>query len=576
MIPLQFVIALPRIGDGASREFRLAASAEDALEFSPSIWFDPATPVIQLGHEAWIAGFAFSGSLTAKPDEITAELARHDTVEAKARWLSAHIWGGYIALLRDRHQRNWHIFSDPSGLLPVLAIERDGTLILASHARLLFRASRQTPTVCFDGLALHLRRPEIPQRTTCLVGIDELEPGTLLDPGGAGAQPIAIWQASDFVPQGAAASISEAAERLREVAIQTMDGWAMVFGKVAVAASGGVDSSLICAALADAHRTFDCITVSTQDRAGDERSFAKEVAEAFSARCAVRFYEAALYDPQRTASAGLARPSRRSFVSVFDDLLRQAMDELGASVVVDGNGGDNLFCFLHSAAPVFDRLRHEGLGRGAWQSLVEMCRITGCSVPTMMMAVLRRCDNRRSDHISPDESLFLNPEAAPGAPTPLRRWTAPGLDARSGTFAHLSLIAHAHNQIHPLTCPQPRFSPLHSQPLIECCLGLPSWIWASGGINRAPARLAFADALPRSTIGRVSKTGPDSFVRSAFAQHRSAIAGRLLEGLLAGHALLDRRAVELALCVDEVTDSTTIERLLDLLEAENWAQSWVR
>ena len=110
----------------------------------------------------------------------------------------------------------------------------------------------------------------------------------------------------------------------------------------------------------------------------------------------------------------------------------------------------------------------------------------------------------------------------------------------------------------------------------EYCLGVPSWVWSHGGRNRAPARSAFARELPVSVRTRTSKTGPDSFLRIAFARHRPVIRDRLLGGLLATNKILDRSAVASALDVDEVTDLVQIERLMDLLEAENWARSWSR
>ncbi|AKM08758.1 hypothetical protein AB433_00020 [Croceicoccus naphthovorans] len=58
-----------------------------------------------------------------------------------------------------------------------------------------------------------------------------------------------------------------------------------------------------------------------------------------------------------------------------------------------------------------------------------------------------------------------------------------------------------------------------SQPLLEFCLGVPTWTWVTGGQNRALARAAFADLLPRSVLDRTSKAGPDSFIRSAFDRH---------------------------------------------------------
>ncbi|MGK4422636.1 asparagine synthase-related protein, partial [Klebsiella pneumoniae] len=58
----------------------------------------------------------------------------------------------------------------------------------------------------------------------------------------------------------------------------------------------------------------------------------------------------------------------------------------------------------------------------------------------------------------------------------------------------------------------PTVSPLLSQPLVETCLGVPSWLWFEGGRNRVVARRAFAGDLPADVIWRRSKGTPDSFV----------------------------------------------------------------
>ena len=95
-------------------------------------------------------------------------------------------------------------------------------------------------------------------------------------------------------------------------------------------------------------------------------------------------------------------------------------------------------------------------------------------------------------------------------------------------------------------------------------------------MNRALARAAFAHDLPPAVMARTSKAGPDSFVRQVFAQNRTVIGERLLDGLLAANGVIDRRAVEEALATDETEDDSNFDRVLDLLEAENWARSWTR
>ena len=338
----------------------------------------------------------------------------------------------------------------------------------------------------------------------------------------------------------------------------------------------GGDSSFICAALAHSGERFDCVTLATPDPSGDERIYANRVAEWFGVRCVERIYDPAFYDPSRSSSRGLPRPARRSFQHILDALLVDAMADLGASVIYDGNGGDNLFCFLHSSAPVADRLAAEGLGTGVLRSLIDMCHITGCSVPTMVAAVLRRRLGKGTRESWPVDASLLTCGTDAAYSEPLVPWLSPLGISGSGKRDHMVLIVRAQNHIHGLAAGPPRFSPLMSQPLMEFCLGVPTWIWAHGGRNRALARAAFAQELPPAVLARTSKAGPDSFVRQIFALNRNSIAERLLDGLLAANGVIDRHAVEAALRTDERDDNSMFGRILDLLEAENWARSWTR
>jgi asparagine synthase (glutamine-hydrolysing) len=115
---------------------------------------------------------------------------------------------------------------------------------------------------------------------------------------------------------------------------------------------------------------------------------------------------------------------------------------------------------------------------------------------------------------------------------------------------------------------------LFSQPLVETCLAIPSWVWCQGGINRAPARAAFAAELPAAITGRVAKAGPDTVMRAVFARDWARLRAMLHDGLLAGQALLDLAAIDAALALDSQADDDRIYRLLDLVEAEAWARSW--
>lgn len=575
MTPMRYLLAIPRQA-GAPASLGGVARPELVLESSPAIWLAPGTPSLDLPGHGLMVGVAFTRDTFRLVEGASTLPKTNPDPSAWAAALLRHCWGAYLAVLADPATGGWSLLCDPSGLLPAYRFLTSRHVLVASDPALLAELPDCPMAVSYPAIAAHLQRPELRRRETCLADLDELTPGALHPLAGREKESSQLWSPARFLPSHPTPGFTEAAEELRDTARSVMRCWSGAFGRVAVAASGGVDSSFIAAALGASRSDFDCITIATRDRSGDERHHAKLVAASLGVRCVERVLDPARFDPTWPASAGLPRPARRSFLAVLDTLLVDALAELGAGMVLDGNGGDNLFCFLHSSAPVLDRLRAEGLNRRTLRTLLDMCRITGCSIPTMLRAVLRRLRNRDRPRPWPTDMSFLaSDKVDPGIAL------TPWLEAMDGPWGgkhdHISLVMHAQNHIHGLAGTLPRFSPLASQPLVEFCFGIPTWLWCQGGTNRALARTAFARELPAAILARTSKAGPDSFIRAAFAAHRPAIAERLLDGLLASHHVIDRPAVERALRVDYgYSDDGAFDRLLDLLEAENWCQSWTR
>jgi asparagine synthase (glutamine-hydrolysing) len=563
MNTVRFILAVPYSTKRSPYPVRVDAPTE-TQGMDAAFWASPETPVRRLAGSALALGTVFA---KAPRDNMVRAIDAPASAHDHARILAREYWGAYVALLWDDARPSFAVMVDPSGLVPVFHTRAPGHHLFASDPSLL------DAVPSYPDLFNHLLRPELRHRRTCLSGVAEVPPGALAIAAGHRVDVLQLWRPERFFPDGDISTLCDAAARLRECAIQTIGAWAGTFGKVAVATSGGVDSSLVCAALAHTTTAFECISLATSDRSGDERLHALAVANHIGVGCTSRLFDPAGFDPARSASAGLARPSRRAFLNLYDDAFEEARLACGAQVVLDGNMGDNLFCYLTSAAPVIDRLRAEGFGQGVIRTLVDMCRITGVSMPVMAMAVLRRLAGRGAQDPWPPDYRLINPARAADTADPLTPWLENWSARRDGRIDHLRLIMHAQNHLNDLAGPRRRFSPLASQPLVELCLGIDTWLWTEGGINRAVARRAFASDLPEPIVQRTSKSGPDSLIRFVFAKNRLVIAERLLDGCLAQHGLLDRAALEQALRLDEFRDVMLVERILDLLEAENWVRS---
>lgn len=572
-----FAFALPHsVGQSWMGPFERARQPQNLCADTPRLWADRCTPLIDLGAAGVILGVLFSRASATRIICLPDDAPNFGDAGTLAAWLVRACWGAYVAILIDLQANNIQILVDPSGLLPAYSAESETHHLIVSHPELIERACGTRPQPSWTGIQGQLARPDLRQRGTSLDGVHEFRRGELVGLGAKRPVGKRLWSPEMFMPVDTGRSSNDVAEELNALATSVIGSWAGVLGPVVVAASGGVDSSFICAALAKARQPFDCVTLATADPSGDESAYVDLLAAHLGVRSVVRVFDIDHIDPRRSASVELARPSRRSFIAALDAALIDAAQSLGAKTIFDGNGGDNLFCFLHSASPVIDRLLSEGPGRGSVSTFIDMCRLTDCDIPTMARATLRRLFRKRGGSVwSPDLRLLASTSAELDHVEPLSPWFDVSVGHHPGKHDHLALILRNQNRLNGLgAAGLPRFSPLMSQPMVEYCLGVPTWTWCTGGINRAPARAAFASDLPHDILVRTSKAGPDSFLHQFFEKYRNVYRELLLDGLLARHGLLDLEAVEAALKVDSHSGDEIIYRVLDLAEAENWARSW--
>jgi asparagine synthase (glutamine-hydrolysing) len=541
-----------------------------------NLWVDDDVPVIDLNGRGFIIGILFSRDTQARLLHLPAEAYLEDDARSLAEWIIHKCWGAYVAILLCPKTSSVNILVDPSGFCPVYRTETAAYIHFATDLEHFAQARGKMPDVSWQAVHAFLYRPELRQRETCLAGVTELAPGELVSITAGSQTSRLLWQPEKHIPGKAKMSFDEATAGLREVALMVCTAWARLLGPVTVAASGGVDSSLICAALAVADVPFSCATVATADPSGDERGFVHLLSDHLGVQCLSAIFDPHTIDPLRTISRGLARPSRKPFMAAFDAALFGVAAEANANIIFDGNGGDNLFCFLHSGAPIADRLRVEGIGAGTLSTFRDMCLVTGCDIPTMAQAVRRRLMRRDTIPRWPvDDRLLSRSSDFQDHMEMLTPWLGTSVGYHLGKRDHLALIMHAQLHIHGIAgFGLPRFSPLASQPLLEYCLSVPTWLWCHGGINRAVARAAFAPDLPSEIVKRTSKAGPDSFIHTSFNRSKLLLRELLLDGLLARHGVIDREAVAYAFESNTRSDGEIVLRLLDLAEAENWAQSW--
>lgn len=543
--------ALVRLGCGqrwAGSGLRLFAT--DDLPLRPTV-----------GGDGFVLGHLFDASGTPEAGPVECGLSR-----CGAERLVRGVWGSYVAVARQGHQLT--VLRDPSGGLACYHVEVEDALYLTSAPHLLIDCGLIPVELDWPIIANALTRHRTRLAATALRGIRELLPGTLMTVGRESTAVLEVW---DPWRHAAHSTEGEAAERLEHVLSATLQAWARTTRRPLIEVSGGLDSAVVAAGIAAAAPGASLITFAAGPGDADETDYAKAIAEHLGLDLEIAAPRLEDVDLTRSLSGDLPRPNARAFTQAADAQSLRHARSIGADAFVSGGGGDDVFCYLRTVLPAIDRLQAEGwraMGRTArhiavmnhstyWEALSRIARrlLRGRSgKPAGELTFLR------SDHLATE--ITAEPDATDRLIPPGKADHVRGLLTIQNFLEGHARVQHA-----------PILSPLLSQPIVECCLSIPSWRWCEDGRNRAVARGAFARHLPGIVIERRSKGGFDGFCARLLQGNRTLIRDMLADGHLARQGLLDRAAVDRAIRnLSPPADMVT--RLLSLVDVESWVTSW--
>jgi asparagine synthase (glutamine-hydrolysing) len=117
--------------------------------------------------------------------------------------------------------------------------------------------------------------------------------------------------------------------------------------------------------------------------------------------------------------------------------------------------------------------------------------------------------------------------------------------------------------------------PLGSQPLVELCLRIATYLSRRAGWRRAVARQAFRSDLPEAITFRTSKGSYNRWVHESIMQNLPFVRESLLDGVLVQERILDRKRVEQALARPEVASGPIEMEIIRHLYTECWLRHWV-
>lgn len=490
--------------------------------------------------------------------------------------LRDRFWGGYVALALDGVAPA--VVRDPSGAVPCYhtAIERGWAF--ASDVTLFLDAGLIKPAIAWSQIPRYLAAKDFPSVSTALENVEEILPGTSVRMEAGVSTAVGIWSPWDHVPMGHEDDLDQEGERLRRTIDLCTASWASNVRTPLVTLSGGLDSSIVAAALKRSGREFSAVTISAGG-IGDERAYARAMTEALGCDLIETDHDLADVDLSKSAAGHFPKPVGHIHELAYHAAALRAAQAKGASAIFSGNGGDSVFYNSSSLRPVMDCLEARGPGMEALRALKNVAMITDVPTLTVAMEVLKQWRQLHRPYVWRLNLALMTQDAsrAIAAEELQHPWLA-AQDARlPGKTGHIAFLLRVQNHLEGYlrSYGMALINPLISQPVTELMLSFPTWHMIEGGRDRAVARQAYAERLPAMVRERRRKGSPSAFAIELMIAKRQEVRERLMDGELVARGYIDRTRLAAALSQDPAVGEAYV-RIMALLDMEAWIAQWQR
>lgn len=486
--------------------------------------------------------------------------------------IKAETFGPYLAL-EVADNGTLRIYRDPSGGAPCYYLQTEAGFWLASDADLLFTYSGVPPSVSLPGLIEHLRRAEFQNEGTCL-NVKQVRPGEQVDLSLSGEMRACQFPpASSLGPPETRRSYDDIKAELRALILRSIKAYASDYPHVVVSFSGGLDSSVVAAGLAQTSTKVLLHTFKGPDAKGDETAFAAECAAYLGLSLEIDTLSIDDIDISTTISPHLPRPSTSFFLPSLLRGFSSYSQPRTVGAIFSGNGGDSVFCFMHSATPLADLMcRPTGL-KPFMQTWADVQKLTRASATEVLRRALNTAMAR--GYIWPESNLLLSRDTSSSRLTPDSVLSS--LEGNlPGRLRHLALIRRAYNTFEPFAPwrTPPVVHPLMAKPIQAFCLSVPSWMWVSGGKDRALVRDAFEGLLPDSVRLRKSKGSPAGFLHALYRAKGGQMIELIRNGYLMREGIIDISTDPDAFFSEGFRNPRVMHRIFELAATEVWIDHW--
>jgi asparagine synthase (glutamine-hydrolysing) len=536
-----------------------------------------------------ILGTLFRKRPNAQSESVSStlgDLASAKIIESAGQHLIDECWGRYVAAIHDASNGDTTILRDPSGALPCYVTPYKGIYVFFSNIEDCLRLNVAAFSVNWRFIAGLVCNHAQQLRETGLNEVSEVQPGEAVKLSADEVVRHFYWDPFRVTNANSIENASVAVKAFREVTQDCVHAWASRHDSIVHRLSGGLDSSIVasCLSTAPSKPSTVCLNYFGDGPQEDERRYARLVC----AQAGFPLVEQK-HDPtgvRLEKILNLAKSERPRFYiysiehGQFETQLARGQ---GATALFGGAGGDGLFYQNTAALAAVDYIHLNGTRPRLWKVALDAARIDRLSIWAVAWRAI--AENLRDATWNPLEQVgvgktFVNP-AVVAAVRSDKSYAHPWLEESAG-IPHGKLW-HAMAISMPLTfydatsCPGDAESvyPIMSQPLIELCLRLPTYVLIDSGWDRAIARRAFASDLPADIIKRRAKGSATTTAKKLFESNLGFIRELMLEGYLVRERLLDRKKLEKCLTLGRTPEGLAFgEILIEHLCTEAWLRSW--
>lgn len=461
--------------------------------------------------------------------------------------LHSDFWGCYVGFIAGETRSV--LIADPTSSIPCYYTERHGVMLVFSHLERCPLLDIEPFEIDYQFISALLTYDRIQSGSTGLKGVKELLGGQRLIVSEMAEKVDQVWDPRLIASDAHEPTIDDAAAELRETTSLVVSAWGSQFSSIVVNLSGGFDSSSVLGFLAKSggHQRIKAVhhVVDSSD-----------VSEADYARAAAAYaeyeYVEVLSSPRRPLPDAGSHPPTvrpvRQFIGIDPSADLQKAGVEFADAALTGEGGDHLFIGSRNVLVFKDFLKRRGVRPQIASELVKASALSGKSI----WAVMKEClplsasESHGLGMVSAfndrqrDAGLLLTQHLA--AEECLPAWAREPLDLPPVKFRQVSHLLHMVMRRQQLEMSWTRnlVHPLVSQPLMELCLRIPSYIHCANAQPRGLARIAYKDILPDRIRLRMTKGGTSRYFIDYIATNRDRIVDALVDGELENAGLISR------------------------------------